>query len=78
MPEAVADNTRSPALTSDMNLDDPDSRDTVSELAKQDFDDGGDGVVPSPSREYFVPEPSQAPVREIEEVSAVPVQSVLV
>ena len=71
----MADNTRSPALISDMNLDDPDSRDTVSELAKQDFDD--DGVVPSPSREYLVPSPSQVEVRETRAVPAVPVQSVL-
>ena len=51
--------------------------DTVSELAKQDFDDGG--VVPSPSREYLWPEPLQVAVKEYDTVGseAAPVQSVL-
>ena len=37
MPETVADKTRSPTLTLDMDFIDPDSRETVSEAAKQDF-----------------------------------------
>ena len=73
MPDAVADNTRSPTLTSDMNLSDPDSRDTVSELAKHE----DDGVAPPPSRDNLLPEPSQVPLRENDSVEAAPVQSVL-
>ena len=56
-----------------MNLSDPDSRDTVSELAKHE----DDGVAPPPSRDNLLPEPSQVPLRENDSVEAAPVQSVL-